>query len=95
MDSLVIRSMRISCCLMACPWLEYDPLMHMLAEFRRENDHLHLIQPVVELYGCSHFVERREASLLYVDVAAHLTPPVLVRTSGMNVAHSISLILCS
>ena len=64
------------------------------AEYR-EKLILHLSHLMVRLYGCECFVVRRDASLLYVTVAAAPIPPAAEKTNGVKVPCSISLTLWS
>ena len=50
--------------LMAWPQLERAPLIHWMAERSNENVSRQCSQAMVEEYGWSHFVARREASRL-------------------------------
>ena len=58
--------------------------MQVTAERSREKLILHLT------YGCECFVARRDASLLYVTVAAVPIPPAAEKTNVVKVPCSIS-----
>ena len=60
------------------------PRIHITAERRRLNDSQHRSNPMVKEYGCSHFEESRQASLLYVIVAAFPMPPEVVNMRGVK-----------
>lgn len=66
--------------LVAWPTLEQAPLMHWMAEQRRENVRWQRNQDMVEEYGWSNFIARHEASLLQKTVASFAIPPVSERS---------------
>ena len=78
------RSVGSTTYLDAWPAAERAPRMHCIEERRRAKESLHLSQARVELYGCSHFSESSEASLLKQTVAAGPAPPVRDMTRGVQ-----------
>ena len=77
------------------PKVEWVPRRQVTAGWSRGKLILHLYHPMVRLYGCECFVARRDASLLYVTVAAVPIPPAAEQTKGVKVPCSISLNFCS
>ena len=75
--------------------VERAPRMHMMADRSREKFNKHLIQLMVFGYDCACLSARRDASLLYITVAAVPIPPTAENTRGVNEPCSTSIILLS
>ena len=78
-----------------CRFDNLAPLMAWIADRRSEKVSLHLNQPMVLLYGKSHFSAKTEASRLLKIVASFPIPPVVERTSGVKDECSTSRTRCS
>ena len=64
--------------------LERAPLMHWIADWRREKVSWHHSQDIVILYDWSHSAPKQEANLLLKKTVASLAmPPVADKTSGV------------
>ena len=71
------------------------PRRHMTADWRSENDNIHLIQWIVVEYGSSRLDNKRDAIRLNVTWAALPMPPVADMTKGVNDPISTSRTLWS
>ncbi len=74
---------------MAQPLEERAPLIHWMAERRRQKDSRHLM---VQLYGWSLFSARRDARRLQTVVASWAMPPEAEKIKGVKDACSVFVV---
>ena len=91
--SLTARSGMLS--LRACPTVDRDPRMHVMAARSKLKFTLALSHPKTVEYCRSRLSASREARCFKKVVVSGLAPPDVLNTSGVNVAFSTSKTLSS